>query len=320
MRWGRHAAVHCGQNTAVGASHGPDTVVAHDGDPVRARRRTPVAEPIDLDDEPARGRRPARRRVRGRARALPAPARRRRSSNSSPTGSSSAAGRPTRSSCSRSHAGDGDPAARPPRGAPRPADARAAGSHGRVASRSRSSTAAARADGRRAAAPRHGERTGCRHRRDPRGRTSIDGTGPALARSARPRCAAAARVPHRAARPDGPRHRVRRRPPARLRELGAATERPEWVAAADFIDEYLRIVSSARRAPARPGRAGPLRGRRDREGRSRRAGVAAFAWSSSTTCRRRPSRRSRSCARSPARRRGHRVRRSRCRGERVPRR
>jgi superfamily I DNA/RNA helicase len=36
--------------------------------------------------------------------------------------------------------------------------------------------------------------------------------------------------------------------PARLRELGRATGRPEWVAAADFIDDYLRIVSSARPA------------------------------------------------------------------------
>ncbi|GAA2088516.1 ATP-dependent DNA helicase AdnA [Pseudolysinimonas kribbensis] len=37
-------------------------------------------------------------------------------------------------------------------------------------------------------------------------------------------------------------------PPARLRELGRATGRPEWVAAADFIEGYLRIVSSARPA------------------------------------------------------------------------
>jgi superfamily I DNA/RNA helicase len=36
--------------------------------------------------------------------------------------------------------------------------------------------------------------------------------------------------------------------PARLRELGRATGRPEWVASADFIEGYLRIVSSARPA------------------------------------------------------------------------
>ena len=34
--------------------------------------------------------------------------------------------------------------------------------------------------------------------------------------------------------------------PARLRELGRTTERPAWVAAADFIDEYLGIVASSR--------------------------------------------------------------------------
>lgn len=34
--------------------------------------------------------------------------------------------------------------------------------------------------------------------------------------------------------------------PARLRALGVATERPEWVAAADFIEEYLSVVSSSR--------------------------------------------------------------------------
>lgn len=35
-------------------------------------------------------------------------------------------------------------------------------------------------------------------------------------------------------------------PPARLRQLGEATGRPEWIAAADFVDEYLGIVSTAR--------------------------------------------------------------------------
>ena len=35
-------------------------------------------------------------------------------------------------------------------------------------------------------------------------------------------------------------------PPARLRQLGLATGHPEWVAAADFIDEYLEVVSTSR--------------------------------------------------------------------------
>lgn len=35
-------------------------------------------------------------------------------------------------------------------------------------------------------------------------------------------------------------------PPARLRELGKSTGRPEWVAAADFIDEYLQFESFVR--------------------------------------------------------------------------
>ncbi|MCK8367037.1 hypothetical protein, partial [Erwinia amylovora] len=35
-------------------------------------------------------------------------------------------------------------------------------------------------------------------------------------------------------------------PPARLRQLGAATGRASWVAASDFIDEYLGIVASSR--------------------------------------------------------------------------
>ncbi len=35
-------------------------------------------------------------------------------------------------------------------------------------------------------------------------------------------------------------------PPSRLRGLGVATGHPEWVAAADFIDEYLDVVSTAR--------------------------------------------------------------------------
>jgi superfamily I DNA/RNA helicase/RecB family exonuclease len=34
--------------------------------------------------------------------------------------------------------------------------------------------------------------------------------------------------------------------PAGLRALGISRERPEWVAAAEFIDDYLRVVSSAR--------------------------------------------------------------------------
>jgi superfamily I DNA/RNA helicase/RecB family exonuclease len=40
--------------------------------------------------------------------------------------------------------------------------------------------------------------------------------------------------------------------PARLRELGRSTERPAWVAAADFIDEYLGIVASSRAAQLDP--------------------------------------------------------------------
>ena len=34
--------------------------------------------------------------------------------------------------------------------------------------------------------------------------------------------------------------------PARLRQLGRATGRPEWIAAAEFFDEYLDVVASAR--------------------------------------------------------------------------
>lgn len=34
--------------------------------------------------------------------------------------------------------------------------------------------------------------------------------------------------------------------PDRLRELGRAHEHPEWVAAADFIDEYLRVIATSR--------------------------------------------------------------------------
>lgn len=41
-------------------------------------------------------------------------------------------------------------------------------------------------------------------------------------------------------------------PPAELRELGRRTDRPEWVAAADFLDEYLRIVSTSRSAQLDP--------------------------------------------------------------------
>ncbi|CAN5227093.1 ATP-dependent DNA helicase [soil metagenome] len=41
-------------------------------------------------------------------------------------------------------------------------------------------------------------------------------------------------------------------PPARLRQLGVETGHPEWVAAADFIDEYLEIVSTAREAQFDP--------------------------------------------------------------------
>ena len=40
--------------------------------------------------------------------------------------------------------------------------------------------------------------------------------------------------------------------PARLRELGRSTGRPAWVAAADFIDEYLGIVASSRAAQLDP--------------------------------------------------------------------
>ncbi|MHB1171382.1 MAG: PD-(D/E)XK nuclease family protein [Lacisediminihabitans sp.] len=35
-------------------------------------------------------------------------------------------------------------------------------------------------------------------------------------------------------------------PPARLRALGTATERPEWVAAAEFLSSYLEVISSSR--------------------------------------------------------------------------
>jgi superfamily I DNA/RNA helicase len=40
--------------------------------------------------------------------------------------------------------------------------------------------------------------------------------------------------------------------PARLRELGRLTGRPEWVAGADFIDDYLRIVSTSRESQLDP--------------------------------------------------------------------
>ncbi|CAN5177259.1 ATP-dependent DNA helicase [soil metagenome] len=40
--------------------------------------------------------------------------------------------------------------------------------------------------------------------------------------------------------------------PGRLRALGHATERPQWVAAADFIEEYLQIVSSSRETQLDP--------------------------------------------------------------------
>jgi superfamily I DNA/RNA helicase/RecB family exonuclease len=40
--------------------------------------------------------------------------------------------------------------------------------------------------------------------------------------------------------------------PARLRELGRATGRPEWVAGADFIEDYLRIVSTSRESQLDP--------------------------------------------------------------------
>ncbi len=40
--------------------------------------------------------------------------------------------------------------------------------------------------------------------------------------------------------------------PRRLRELGRATDRPAWVAAAEFFDEYLDVVASARPAQRDP--------------------------------------------------------------------
>ncbi|MES1169074.1 MAG: UvrD-helicase domain-containing protein, partial [Leifsonia sp.] len=40
--------------------------------------------------------------------------------------------------------------------------------------------------------------------------------------------------------------------PARLRELGRSTDRPAWVAAADFIEEYLGIVASSRESQLDP--------------------------------------------------------------------
>ncbi|MEO6116601.1 MAG: ATP-dependent DNA helicase [Pseudolysinimonas sp.] len=40
--------------------------------------------------------------------------------------------------------------------------------------------------------------------------------------------------------------------PARLRELGRSTDRPAWVAAADFIEEYLGIVASSRASQLDP--------------------------------------------------------------------
>lgn len=39
---------------------------------------------------------------------------------------------------------------------------------------------------------------------------------------------------------------------ARLRKLGAETSRPEWMAAADFIDEYLQVLSYSREAQVDP--------------------------------------------------------------------
>ena len=41
-------------------------------------------------------------------------------------------------------------------------------------------------------------------------------------------------------------------PPDQLRELGLANDRPEWVASADFIDEYLAVVSTARETQLDP--------------------------------------------------------------------
>lgn len=41
-------------------------------------------------------------------------------------------------------------------------------------------------------------------------------------------------------------------PPARLREIGRRTGHPEWVSAADFIDEYLGVVSSFRESQFDP--------------------------------------------------------------------
>jgi superfamily I DNA/RNA helicase/RecB family exonuclease len=41
-------------------------------------------------------------------------------------------------------------------------------------------------------------------------------------------------------------------PPARLRELGAALGRPEWIAAADVIEEYLQVLGFSRQAQLDP--------------------------------------------------------------------
>jgi superfamily I DNA/RNA helicase/RecB family exonuclease len=46
--------------------------------------------------------------------------------------------------------------------------------------------------------------------------------------------------------------------PERLRELGRSAERPEWVAAGEFLDEYLDVVASARSEQRDPAELGQL--------------------------------------------------------------
>ena len=176
-----------------------------------------------------------------------APARRRRSSSSSPTACSTAAGRPTRCSCS-------------PRRAPSATRLRDVlalrlgvptdGPLARTVSSLAFEVVGARGAGGGRAGPR-----GCSPAasRTPTSAALLDGPHrdrrrPGLAGAPRRRRAPAARLPHRAARAHGARDRVRRRPRSGCGSSAASTDRPEWVAAADFIDEYLARAG----APPRP--------------------------------------------------------------------
>ena len=74
-----------------------------------------------------------------------------------------------------------------------------------------------------------------------------DGSGPTWPEPLVREVRESARFPHRAARADGPRDRVRGRRRQRPGASPAASDRPDWAAAADFLGEYLQIV--ARTAP-----------------------------------------------------------------------